>query len=401
MLSLATFGLNYQFLLTADIAGATENAVKASQGLSDEFWNKIFQGGLFGQISWTAQIIAGLGFLYRGYQIVQEAQGKNVSQGELWKSVLKSLFVLLLISTMFAQKGALSKNGVLVLKNYTNTFSTRMMTGIANDREFNQMRSASSGKLKSQPIFQTFNHEAQLCVNSATKQACFQKAVDKLNNEVSTQNITDPEIRTAVANINAEAAKGITPVTPSTAAAAAPPDEKNWWDNILDIGSKITSFASDMASNLIALVLQGMAIGFFLAIDITMLVLGLTFPINLGLSLYDNGESLKTWLGNFWTLANAKICFSIVTGIIVYLQIWSESGAAGLVGGFGLFVIELLMAVFVPAITYYYCQGTALAMSSAMNSMSAGAAKGTAANTFKLGKAGGRMAINKIKKMRA
>ena len=256
MLSLATFGLDYQFLLTADIAGATENAVKASQGLSDEFWNKIFQGGLFGQISWTAQIIAGLGFLYRGYQIVQEAHGKSVAQGELWKSVLKSLFVLLLISTMFAQKGALSKNGVLVLKNYTNTFSTRMMTGIANDREFNQMRSASSGKLKSQPIFQTFNHEAQLCVNSATKQACFQKAVDKLNNEVSTQNITDPEIRTAVANINAEAAKGITPVTPSTAAAAAPPDEKNWWDNILDIGSKITSFASDTASNLIALVLQ-------------------------------------------------------------------------------------------------------------------------------------------------
>lgn len=300
---------------------------------------------------------------------------------------------------MFAKNGALSKNGVLALKNYTDTFSTRMMTGIANDREFNQMRSASSGKLKSQPIFQTFNHEAQLCVNSVTKQTCFQKAVDKLNNEVRTQGITDPEILTAVANINAEAAKGATPVTASTPAPS--PDEKNWWDNILDIGSKITSFASDMASNLVALILQGMAIGFFLAIDITMLLLGLTFPINLGLSLYDNGESLKTWLGNFWTLANAKICFSIVTGIIVYLQIWSESGAAGMVGGFGLFVIELLMAIFVPAITYYYCQGTALAMSSAMNSMSAGAIKGTAANVFKLGKAGGKMATNKIKRMRA
>jgi hypothetical protein len=397
MMSLDAFGLNYQLFLTADIAGATENAVKASQGLSDEFWNKIFQGGLFGQISNTAQIIAGMGFLYRGYQIIQEADGKSVSQGEVWKSVLKSLFVLALISIMFAKNGALSKNSVLALKNYTDKFSERMMTGIANDREFNQMRSASSGKLKSQPIFQNFNREAQLCVNSATKQTCFQRAVDKLNNEVRTQGITDSEILTAVANINAEAAKGATPVTSATPAPS--PDEKNWWDNILDIGSKITSFASDMASNLVALILQGMAIGFFLAIDITMLLFGLTFPINLGLSLYDNGESLKTWLGNFWTLANAKICFSIVTGIIVYLQIWSESGAAGMFGGFGLFVIELLMAIFVPVITYYYCQGTALAMSSAMNSMSAGAVKGTAANVFKLGKAGGKMGLGKIKKM--
>jgi hypothetical protein len=399
MMLLDHIDLNYQLFLTADIAGATDNAVKASQGLSNEFWNKIFQGGLFGQISNTAQIIAGLGFLYRGYQILQEAQGKIDHRHELWRSVISSLVVLGLISTMFAQNGALSKNGVLALKNYTDKFSERMMTGIANDREFNQMRSASSGKLKSQPIFQTFNHEAQLCVNSATKPACFQKAVDKLNDEVRNQGITDPEIRTAVANINAEAAKGITPVTPST--PAPPPADKNWWDNILDIGKKITDFASDMASNLIALILQGMAIGFFLAIDITMLLIGLTFPINLGLSLYDNGESLKTWLGNFWTLANAKICFSIVTGIIVYLQIWSESGAAGIVGGFGLFVIELLMAIFVPAITYYYCQGTALAMSSAMNSMSAGAVKGTAANVFKLGKAGGKMGLGKIKKMMA
>lgn len=83
MLSLDAFGLNYQLFLTADIAGATENAVKASQGLSDEFWNKIFQGGLFGQISNTAQIIAGMGFLYRGYQIIQEADGKSGSQSEV------------------------------------------------------------------------------------------------------------------------------------------------------------------------------------------------------------------------------------------------------------------------------------------------------------------------------
>jgi hypothetical protein len=94
-----------------------------------------------------------------------------------------------------------------------------------------------------------------------------------------------------------------------------------------------------------------------------MLLFGLTFPINVALSLFDPAP-LKSWFGNFWTLVNAKFCFSIITGIIVYLQLWMETNN----GNIGIFVIQILLAIFAPVATFFYCQGSALALAGAMNS---------------------------------
>ena len=121
-----------------------------------------------------------------------------------------------------------------------------------------------------------------------------------------------------------------------------------------------------------------------------MLIFGLLFPINLTLSLFDS-SSLKSWIGGFWTLVNAKLCFSIIIGIIVQLQAWMENKN----GSPGLFVIELLMAVFAPVLTFFYCQSSALALASAISNLSnmplrgAGAAAGRGVGAIGRGAASG------------
>ncbi len=68
---------------------------------------------------------------------------------------------------------------------------------------------------------------------------------------------------------------------------------------------------------------MGFTIMFFFAIDLAMILFGFLFPINLALSFF-SGDPLKSWISNFWTLGNAKICYAIITGIITYFRIWGE-----------------------------------------------------------------------------
>jgi hypothetical protein len=114
-----------------------------------------------------------------------------------------------------------------------------------------------------------------------------------------------------------------------------------------------------------------------------MLIFGLTFPINLALSLFDPAP-LKSWIGNFWSLINAKLCFSIIVGIIVYLQLWMKSSSNGF-AQIGLFVIEFLLAIFAPVATFFYCQGSALALAGALNSALSAPIRGVAGGSMRAG----------------
>jgi hypothetical protein len=75
-----------------------------------------------------------------------------------------------------------------------------------------------------------------------------------------------------------------------------------------------------------------------------------------------------------------------VTGIIVYFQLWAEK--ANYAAAMGMFVIELMFAIFSPFITYYYCQGSSLALAGAIGSAMAAAGAGVGIGTKKAGGAG-------------
>jgi hypothetical protein len=161
------------------------------------------------------------------------------------------------------------------------------------------------------------------------------------------------------------------------------------WDIIGKVGDSINSMGSAISNafeNLIQLVFTCLAIAFYIALELTLLVFGFTFPINIALSLFDPAP-IKNWFGNFWLLVNAKLCFAIIVGIIVYLNLWAQSqtGLASL----GIFTIGILMAIYAPFLTFYYCQGSALALAGAMNSLTSAPARGAARGA---GRVGGRAA---------
>jgi hypothetical protein len=127
------------------------------------------------------------------------------------------------------------------------------------------------------------------------------------------------------------------------------------------------------------MILTALTMCFYLALELTLILFGLTFPINIALSLFDSAP-LKSWFGNIWLLINAKLCFCIIIGIISYLQLWVQTNSSNVFLSMLLIVIELLMAFYAPIVTFFYVQGSALALAGAMNAMPGsvvgGAAKG-------------------------
>jgi ABC-type multidrug transport system fused ATPase/permease subunit len=362
---------------SANIAGSTQTGADIAKQFAEDFWSNIFKMGIFGRVAQASLLIAGAGVIYKGYYLVREI-GKNVLDTE---KVIGSLMSIILVLLMLTNSGQISMYTVLGLRNYSNNVSDTILNGIASDFQKLQTTRSFGDSVMAQPHFIAFQKQLDTCAAKADPD-CFRVAISILRGKLQSDNITDPAILNKVIEIQADAN--------AAALKAAGGDvnaNKSFVEKTGDSISLLTN-PGNLAQHLIEILLTGLAIAFYIAIELTLLVFGFTFPINVALSLFDPAP-LKSWFGNFWTLVNAKLCFSIVVGIIVYLQLWAETKD----GGIGIFVIELLMAIFAPVLTFFYCQGSALALAGAMNSMASAPVRGAMGAGMKaLGQFGGGMA---------
>ena len=347
---------------SVNIAADVNNGANLAIGVAKTFWSQIFSMGLFGRITKACLYIAGAGFIYKGWKYSIEL-GKNSLDLE---KVITSLLTLILIFSLLNNSGALAMYTVLGFRNFTSNVSDTLMLGVSQDFQSRSAVQRLSDKLNAQPVFDIFKEQLKQCDTSPSP-TCMPSAVANLKQGLIAQNITDPTILSVVTQIEADVSANISSTDP-----AAKKQQIGRFGKIMKamqdpLGELYAAF-----QQIIKVLLVGVAIAFFLAIEIAMLVLGLTFPVNITLSLF-SADPMKSWFGNFWTLVNAKICFSIITGIVVYLQLWGESNGLAAYT----FVIELLLAVFSPFATYFYCQGSALAFAGALN-MSAAAFAGGA-----------------------
>jgi hypothetical protein len=362
----------------ADIASSTKDGAKYALDFANSFWSNIFQMGLFGRVVLAAQPIVAAGVIYRGYYMVQEA-GKNSLDLE---KVIAPLLTLIFTIVMLNQSGAYAMYTVIGLRNYTGGLSDTLMAGISTDF---QRFTVSSGvtstiastldpNLNAELPMATFKTELNRCATSKDPN-CIPTAIDNLENNLQAVGInatTAPEIMAKVASYKSGAV---------TAASSTDPNAIEGFINaVKNPGDAIGNTIANAFQELVRIILTGLALAFFFAIELAMLVFGLTFPINIALSLF-SPEPLKSWFGNFWSLINAKLCFSIITGIIVYLQLWMESRG----GNPGLFVIEFLLAIFAPVATFFYCQGSALALAGALNSIASAPIRGAASGAMRVG----------------
>ena len=362
---------------SANIAASTQTGADIAKQFAEDFWSNVFKMGIFGRVAQASLLIAGAGVIYKGYYLVREI-GKNVLDTE---KVIGSLMSIILVLLMLTNSGQISMYTVLGLRNYSNNVSDKIINGIASDFQKLQATRSFGDSVMAQPHFITFQKQLDTCAAKADPD-CFRVAISILRGKLQSDNITDPAILNKVIEIQKDAN--------DAALKAAGGDvnaNKSFIEKTGDSISLLTN-PGNLAQHLIEILLTGLAIAFYIAIELTLLVFGFTFPINVALSLFDPAP-LKNWFGNFWTLVNAKLCFSLVVGVIVYLQLWAETKD----GGIGIFVIELLMAIFAPVLTFFYCQGSALALAGAMNSMASAPVRGAAGAGMKaLGQFGGGMA---------
>jgi hypothetical protein len=389
--------LDPHLLAAANISQAAATGSALAQNFAKEFWSNVFQMGIFGRVAQVALTIAGIGVIYRGYYFLLEIKAKTLDT----EKVVGFLMVLLLVLLMLWNSGQLAMYTVLGMRNFTNSISDTIMQGISFDFEKLQATRSLSGTNLAQSYFVTFEDELKKCAPAA-QTACFQQALDNLKQSVAANPEQDPVVNAKIAEIQKDLnnAAGVQPNsssatsgTPSPTTASGTPDgtidEKAKWDIIGKVGDSIKSMGSAIAGafeNLIQLIFTCLAIGFYLGLELTLLVFGFTFPINIALSLFDPAP-IKNWFGNFWLLVNAKLCFAILVGIIVYLKLWADS-QTGLMS-LGIFTIGILMAIYAPFLTYFYCQGSSLALAGAMNSLTSASAWGAAKG---VGRVGGRAA---------
>jgi hypothetical protein len=388
--------LDPHLLAAANFSQASATGSALATNFAKEFWSNVFQMGIFGRVAQVSLTIAGIGVIYRGYYFLLEIKAKTLDA----ERVVRFLMVLALVLLMLWNSGQLAMYTVLGMRNFTNSISDTVMQGISFDFEKLQATRSLNGTNLAQSYFVKFEDELKKCAPAA-QTACFQQALDNLKQSVASNSEQDPVVNAKIAEIQADlnsAAGGqqtsnaATSGSNTTAPAAGTSDEtigeKAKWDIIGKVGDSIKSMGSAISNafeNLIQLVFTCLAIAFYIALELTLLVFGFTFPINIALSLFDPAP-IKNWFGNFWLLVNAKLCFAIIVGIIVYLNLWAQSqtGLASL----GIFTIGILMSIFAPVLTFFYCQGSALALAGAMNSLTSAPARGAVSGA---GRVGGRI----------
>jgi hypothetical protein len=347
----------------ADIAGATADASKIALGFAQNFWSNIFKMGLFGRICLAVKPILFAGVIYKGWLLFEETSS-SVKQGIDPARLIGSLLSLFAVFIMMNKSGEIAFYSVLGLRNYTSNVSDTLLKGVAADFQAFSPLNKLSKNINSKPVLKQFQSELRTCASIQTSAPnCVTAAINNLETGLASQDVTaadEPELFTEIAKLKSDAVA-------AAANSQTPVQNKNYIQQGLDVVGDALKSAADLGNvfqHIVEVLLTGVAFAFFLALELTLLLFGLLFPINLTLSLFDPSP-LKTWIGGFWTLVNAKLCFSIIVGIVVQLQLWMESNN----GSVGLFVIELLLAVFAPVLTFFYCQSTALVLASAMSSL--------------------------------
>jgi hypothetical protein len=371
-------------LAAANIMEATKGGSDIAARLSTGFWEQIFSMGLFGRITIAAQTIAGIGVIYKGYYYLQDV-GKNTLDID---KVVGSLIALLL-TILMTQNNGLAMNAVRGMRNFGNSINTTVMTGITADLASLQSTRALNTVNSSQPFFQTFKDDLKTCAPKA-QATCYQTAVAKLQTGVATLNPPDPEVNRAVNEIvetynniaSSAIASGAAPAgtTTNPVGSTAAPDRSflEWAGSVATkAADSVINAPANIAEGLIIMLLTALTMCFYLALELTLILLGLTLPIHIALSLFDPAP-IKNWLGNYWLLVNAKLCFCIIVGIISYLQLWVQTNSNNAFLSMLLIIIGLLMAFYAPVLTFFYVQGSALALAGAMNSMSTAPIRGVA-----------------------
>jgi hypothetical protein len=282
---------------------------------------------------------------WRCYQIFQE-YSKNLDHVGL----IQSLFFPLACIMLLSQSGAPAKHLSYALRDFSSGFGVQIMQAVGSDASAD----AAKAKAKDQGLIanrivnelqQKFNQCRLEPSDGATRgpTLCQNVVLSETVRQIKKENLNDPILlkyvqdllNDNVQKLKAEGGSG----------------------NSFDLLNALKGGLPGLAEQLITSILNAVTIGFYWAIELTMILLFYLLPIALAMGVLDS-KAIFDWFAQFWGLCNAKICYAIVVSLITYIST--------LLQGIG-FVIPLLMAFFAPAVTFMFAKGSVLAMAEGMS----------------------------------
>ena len=289
------------------------NGIDDMRSQRPDVWNVVFNqlmvGEMFNLILFLSRIILVLAFAVFIYKFMQRLTGNDIS------IAYEKFIWLIIVISLLANDGAVLKSSLRGLRNITTTSAIAVQERLSND--ISALAAVNALALDARAVEVT---------KTVIKQ-CLIEDTDELKTQCLNEAIADAE----------EAADIIEDSFGITATALRKLVEIK--DSILN---KTSSFLGDSYEGLIQFILTGIQGSFSYAMDTGIILACMLSPFALALSIF-NMDAFFKWLSSFFSLAIAKISYSILMSLIAVLHV--NSGLS-----FTL-VYSIFLAVFAPIIS--------------------------------------------------
>lgn len=349
------------FITLAAASNIAEGAVQAGTDSATSIqtlYEQIYQGqGAFGRICQAMYTLAFLMFCIKLHAVYLE-KGRDV------KAMLQGMAIpLVLVILLATQTGAPAKLLTYGLRSMSANIATPIISTIQSDLERDKVnRAAKEAGLARTELVKQFNAKIAKCglesTDIALQRACVQfNAINELKN-LEKNNINDPDYKRYLESVRDNAI--------NTTKQEAETADKNALDRAITVG-----FAG-VIEGIINNLLYSISMWFYWVVELGQIIAFYLLPVAMTMGIYDL-SAIAHWIGIFWGLCNAKICFAIVVALVVYIaQTFNFAG----------YILSLLLAFFAPAVSYMFAKGSAVAIAEGLSTMPAGAVAGAIGKGF-------------------
>ena len=349
------------FITLAAASNIAEGAVKAGADSATSIqtlYEQIYQGqGAFGRICQAMYTLAFLMFCIKLHAVYLE-KGKNLT------AILQGMAIpLILVILLGTKTGAPAKLLTYGLRSMSANIATPIISTIQLDLERDKIsQAAKEAGLARTELIKQFDAKIAKCGLESTdigiQRGCVQaNAVIELKN-IEKNNINDPTYKRYLESVRDNAI--------NTTKQEAEIADKNAIEQAITVG-----FAGVM-EGIINNLLYSISMLFYWVVELGQIITFYLLPVAMTMGIYDL-SAIAHWIGIFWSLCNAKICFAIVVALVVYIaQTFNFAG----------YILSLLLAFFAPAVSYMFAKGGAVAIAEGLSTLPAGAVAGAIGKGF-------------------
>jgi hypothetical protein len=322
-------------------------------------WSDVFKKGLFGEITFA---FSGIAIIFLMFFFVQLAAN---SADDGFDFNISKLIYPFILTILLAQRGAVAMYLYVGTVQISNNIVARMTSRISSDLNIVAIARASQEDTEVSAKVKALFDECRLITGTndvQLKQQCITTKKAAVQQMIASGEITNPQtmnrLRTVLGMSNTDIQNGR--------------------------GMDLLGAASDMFQTALRVLLFGLSVAMYYAIEMSMILVGLALPPALAFGMLGK-EALVAWFTAFWSLVNMKIAYAITMAIVSYLKVSLTNASGG--AATQSFVIEVLAGIFSPMIATMYATANGIGIFTVMSrtalSMGGGAAKGAGAGMAK------------------